>query len=247
MAPADALSRQDEVDTSSDNVNSAICLELVVINVLDLALVEHIQTSSHSDPLVLQAIKSLQGSPLFSHSALADWMFEGGHLYFKGRMYIPPAAHHTLVDSLHSSPALGHAGQFHTKTFLKHDFWWPGLSTYINKFIKGCAICQQNKINTHPTCPPLNLVLSTTTLLFKQLSVDLVTDLPCVGNTDSIMVVVDHGLMKGVIIIPCSKTIDATEVGKLFFQNVFKRFGLHDTIISDRGPQFASALARELT
>ena len=133
MAPANTLSRQDEIDTSLDNVNSMICPEPMVINALDLALVKHIQTSSHSDPLVLQAVKSLQeGLPLFSHSALADWMFEGGHLYYKRQMYIPLAAHHALVNSLHSSPALGHAGQFRTKTFLECDFWWPGLSTYVN-------------------------------------------------------------------------------------------------------------------
>ena len=36
------------------------------------------------------------------------------------------------------------------------------------------------------------------------------------------------------------------EVAKLFFSHVFKRFGLHDSLISDQGPQFASAFAREL-
>lgn len=61
------------------------------------------------------------------------------------------------------------------------------------------------------------------------------------------MVVVNHSLTKRVIIIPCSKTIDVAKVGKLFFQNIFKQFGLHDTLISNRGPQFTSALARELT
>ena len=246
MALADTLSRHDVVDTSLDNADSAICPELMIINALDLALARHIQTSSHSNPLVLCAINNLQkDSPLFPHSALTDWMFEGDHLYYKGQMYIPPPAHHTLVTSLHNSPTLGHTGQFRTKTFLKHDFWWPGLSTYVNKFIEGCAVCQQNKVNTHPTCPPLNPA-STSALPFKQLLVDLVTDLPLVGSIDSIMVMVNHGLMKGVIIIPYSKSIDAAGVGRLFFQNVFKQFGLHDTVISDRGPQFASALAREL-
>ena len=60
------------------------------------------------------------------------------------------------------------------------------------------------------------------------------------------MVVVDHGLMKGVILAPCLKTIDAAGVAQLFFDFVFKRFGLHDTIILDCGPQFASAFAKEL-
>ena len=36
-------------------------------------------------------------------------------------------------------------------------------------------------------------------------------------------------------------------MAQLFFTNVFPRFSLHSKIISDRGPQFASAFARELT
>ena len=223
MASTNTLSRCDMVDISLDNTDSAICPKPVVIYALDLALTKHIQSLSCSDPLVLHAIKSLQeGFSLFPHSALMDWMFEEGHLYYKGKIYIPPTAHHTLVESLHNFPTLSHTGQFHTKTFLECDFWWPGLSTYVNKFIEGCAICQQNKVNTHPMYPSLNPVLSTSILPFKQLSVDLVTDLSWVGHMDSIMVMVNHSLMKGVIIISCSKTIDAVEVGRLFFQNVFK-------------------------
>ena len=69
MAPADALSRQDSLNTCLDNVDVAICLELVVINTLDLALTCHIQSSSQSDPLVLKAIEGLQkGSSLFPAS-----------------------------------------------------------------------------------------------------------------------------------------------------------------------------------
>jgi hypothetical protein len=58
--------------------------------------------------------------------------------------------------------------------------------------------------------------------------------------------VVDHGLTKGVILSPCKKTITAEGVAQLFFKKVFLRFGLYDKIISDRGPQFASKLAKEL-
>ena len=247
MAPADTLSRQDSVDTSEDNTNAAICPEPAVIRALDLSLARHIQKSSSSDPLVLRAIENLHNNtPLFPRSLIKDWKYDDGHLYYKEQMYIPPEARHSLVSSLHSSPTLGHAGRFCTKTFLERDFWWPGLSTYVNRFIEGCATCQQNKVNTHPTKPPLNPIPSSSSLPFKQISVDLVTDLPEVCGKNSILVVVDHGLTKGVIIIPCSKTVDAMGVAKLFFSHVFKRFGLHDSLISDRGPQFASAFAREL-
>ena len=247
MAPVDALSHRDLIDTSDDNTNAAICPEPAIIRALDLSLARHIQKSSSSDPLVLRAIENLQNNtPLFPRSLVKDWKYDNGRLYYKGWMYVPPEARHTLVSSLHSSSTLGHAGRFHTKTFLERDFWWPGLSTYVNHFIEGCATCQQNKINTHPTKPPLNPIPSSSSLPFKQVSMDLVTDLPEVRGKDSILVVVDHGLTKGVIIIPCSKTIDAMGIAKLFFSHVFKRFGLHDSLISDRGPQFASAFAREL-
>ena len=75
---------------------------------------------------------------------------------------------------------------------------------------------------------------------------DFITDLPSINNFDSILVVVDQGLSKGVIIIPCNKTITAEETGKLLLENLYKRFGLPDKIISDRGPQFASKAFIEL-
>ena len=60
------------------------------------------------------------------------------------------------------------------------------------------------------------------------------------------MVVVNHGLTKGVILAPCSKIIDAAGIAQLFFDLIFKQFGLHDTLISNHGPQFASAFTKEL-
>ena len=60
------------------------------------------------------------------------------------------------------------------------------------------------------------------------------------------MVVVNHSLLKGVILTPCNKTINAKGVAELFFKNVFLCFGLHDHLISDQGPQFASTFASEL-
>ena len=84
MAPADALFQKDLIDTADNNVDVAIVPDLVIIQALDLSLVCHIQSSSSSDPLVLKAIQAMQdGSPLFPRSALTDWTFEDGHLYFK--------------------------------------------------------------------------------------------------------------------------------------------------------------------
>ena len=81
---------------------------------------------------------------------------------------------------------------------------------------------------------------------FALVTTDFITDLPEVNGFDSIMVVVDHGLTKGVILIPCNKTIDALGSADLYLDHVYKRFGLPDIIISDRDPHFAAALFQEL-
>jgi hypothetical protein len=75
---------------------------------------------------------------------------------------------------------------------------------------------------------------------------DLITDLPPVEGYDSILVVVDRGLLKGVILCPCAKTITWEETATLLHDNLFKRFGLLDKIISDRDPRFAAHAFQEL-
>ena len=68
---------------------------------------------------------------------------------------------------------------------------------------------------------------------------DFITDLPPAKGYDSILVVFDQGLTKGIILIPCSKTITAEETAQLLLENLYKHFGLLDKIISEQGPQFA--------
>ena len=69
---------------------------------------------------------------------------------------------------------------------------------------------------------------------------DLITDLPRIDRYDSILVIMDQGLSKGVILLPCDKGITSEDTAKLLLENLYKWFGLPDKIISDRGPQFAS-------
>ena len=132
MGPANALSRLPDPDTSSNNVDVTVLPDDLFIHAIDIALVDKISSSSSSDPLVISALQSLSiGSPLFPRSSLSDWRFSDSLLYFKNRLYIPAAARHDLVSSVHSSPAASHGGFFRTYTLLSRDYWWPGMSSFI--------------------------------------------------------------------------------------------------------------------
>ena len=74
----------------------------------------------------------------------------------------------------------------------------------------------------------------------------LITDLPLSQGFDLILVMLDCGLTKGVILLPCNKKINAEQVAELLLEHLYKRFQLPDKFISDRGPQFAAHAFREL-
>lgn len=188
----------------------------------------------------------ITGASLFPHARKEDWLFTDRRLYFKGCLYVPESAQRELIRSVHDSATGGHGGIFRTQAFLMRDYWWPGLNAFIRRFVAGCATCQVSKVNTHLSAPALTLLSSSATRPFEQVSMDLITGLLASASFDSVMVMVDHGLTKGVIISPCCSTIDAAGVAAIFFKNVFLHSGLHDRCISDRGPQFASAFACKL-
>jgi transposase InsO family protein len=68
---------------------------------------------------------------------------------------------------------------------------------------------------------------------------DFVVGLPECERFDAAWVVVDR-LSKMCHFIPCHMTIDAVGLAKLFLWEVVCLHGLPKTIVSDRGPQFAS-------
>ena len=108
-------------------------------------------------------------------------------------------------------------------------------------------MCQQFKINWSPLNPAYQAIEGTkTTRPFAHCSMDLITDLPPVEGYDSILVVVDQGLSKGVILCPCAKTLTWKGAAILLWDNLFKRFGLPDKMISDRDPRFAAHVFQEL-
>ena len=119
------------------------------------------------------------------------------------------------------------------------------MATFIRNYVDGCTTCQQCKINRHPSVPAL-MPIKGSDRPFNQISFDFITDLPESNGFDSLLVVVDHGLTKGVILAPCTKKISALETTELILNYVYKWLGLPDKMFSDRGPQFAARVFQEL-
>ena len=153
-----------------------------------------------------------------------------------------------IVERYHDAPTAGHPGELETYDTLRTHYWWPGMRTFIKNYVKRCVFCQQFKINHHLTAPALMPIPGpTSTRPFAHISMDFITDLPPVRGFDSLLSVVDHGLTKGIILVPCAKSgATANATAMMILDNVFKHFGLPDKILSDQGPQFALGMFCEL-
>ena len=61
----------------------------------------------------------------------------------------------SILQRCHDHGTASHPGYLKTCQHVMVEFWWPGLASYIHKYVEGCTTCQQNKTNTHSTVPLL--------------------------------------------------------------------------------------------
>jgi len=80
---------------------------------------------------------------------------------------------------------------------------------------------------------------------WSHISADFITKLPLAQGYNAILVVVD-GFTKIGHFIPTMERTSAEGLAQLFRDNIWKLHGLPDSIISDRGPQFAVGVMKEL-
>jgi len=81
--------------------------------------------------------------------------------------------------------------------------------------------------------------------VWLHISADFITKLPLAQRYDAILVVVDRFTKMGHF-IPTTEKTSAEGLACLFRDNIWKLHRLPDSIISDRGPQFAVGIIKEL-
>ena len=221
MIQSDALSRQPDhiPDKANDNDDIILLPPTLFVNLLDMDLQRRIANAKDFDFDVAQAVDAILGNgPIALRHDLEDWRMEemDGQrvLSYKGKNHIPQDAElrRDIVKMFHDHVTAGHPGELETYNVVRQHYWWPGMRSYIKNYVHGCGACQQFKIDrcpSHLSFLPVEGARSTHP--FAHCSMDMITDLPPVDGSDSLLVVVDQGLSKGMILIPTVKTLDADE------------------------------------
>jgi len=226
MIQSDALFRQpDHITDEIDNDDIIVLPDNIFIKMIDLELQNEIWEETAKDDFFAKALLAVkENGPLPIRSKLEDWKTKEGLLFFRDKCYIPPheELRREIVKKYHDSLTGGHPGHFKTLELIRRNYWWPGMTVFVKNYVIGCAVCQQMKVNTHPSSPGLIPIKGQENATpFSQITCDFITDLPVTEGFDSLMVMVDHGSTKGVISIPCNKTIDATLTAQNYIDHVY--------------------------
>src|SRR6266545_5324075 len=254
MIVANALSRRADWSKGidQDNVDVVTLSDALWIKLVDTELQDAVADVQKNDELAQEALRGLT-DPSVSPSRwtiVPSGSDSSTHLlFYNGRLYIPDnlGLRRQIVSDHHDTLTAGHLGALATCRSIRTSYWWPGLSSFVSSYVQGCAICQQFKVRTQPQCPSLVPIPSLSERIFGQVGIDFMMDLPPSDGFDSIMVIVDHGLSKRVILTPCSKTgLTAEEMSQLYINNVYSHFRSPNKMISDHGPQFDYQFWKEL-
>ena len=152
-----------------------------------------------------------------------------GQLILRGtRIVIPKKLRPRVVSLAHE----GHLGVVGTKQKLRSKVWWPGMEKDAEKHCKTCYGCQPT---SRPNPPELIKTTTLPTGPWRDLAVDLMGPLT---SGESILVVVDY--YSRCYEVDVLKPTTAPKIISSF-EEIFSRYGLLESRISDNGSQFISA------
>ncbi|KAF8754225.1 hypothetical protein RHS01_06321, partial [Rhizoctonia solani] len=194
---------------------------------------------------ILQFLQNESKAPPSIKGAFKDYQMEAGLLFYQGRIVVPDVGtlRTNLLQIFHDSPLAGHPGRQRTLELVSRNYYWPGIRADTYWHVDSCETCQRIWKPKYASIPPQPLELPSQP--WQHVSYDMIVDLPKDGNNDSILVIVDS-FTKYVVLVECSKKLKAPELADLFLRHVWKRYGMPEKTVSDRGRVFNNKFLRAL-
>jgi transposase InsO family protein len=152
------------------------------------------------------------------------------------RPIMPAQYRRQLFAAIHS---LVHVGERATRRVLASRFVWPGLAADVKQWCKECQHCAAAKVTRQfkAAMQPIGIPL----LRFSHIHADLGGPLPCSAEGFSHLFTIIDRSTRWCEAVPMKNTI-AEDCTAALIGGWVSRFGVPAALMSDRGPQFTSAV-----
>ena len=174
-----------------------------------------------------------------------EWEVEDGIVMKEGRIYVPEGELRGEIIRLHhNTPVGGHGGRWKMAELVVRNYWWPGLTKEVEKYVEGCDTCQRHK--NQSKAPAGKLMPNTIPeKLWSHILADFITKLPLAQGYNAVLVVCDC-FSKMAHFIAITEKTSVEGLTRLFRDHVWKLYGLPESITLDRGVQFAVGIMKKL-
>jgi len=254
MGKADGLSRRLnwKVGVEKNNEDQILIkdnwirsLGEVVIEGPEVEIIEKIKKARSKDEEVVRIVEEMKKANVKELRG-EEWRIEGDLVIKERKIYVPKDTElrAEVIQLHHDVPAARHGGRWKTVELVTRNYWWPGVTRDVGRYVEGCNGCQRMKNRTEELAGKLKLS-EVPEKPWTYLMVDFITKLLVVAGKDVILVVCDR-LSKIAYFVATTEVMSAEGLARLFRDNIWKLHGLPESVVSDRGPQFVAGLTKEL-
>ena len=156
------------------------------------------------------------------------------------RPLVPVQFRRSVFDSLHG---LSHGGCRPTLKLITSKYVWPGMRKEIREWCRTCLPCQTAKVGRHTRTSPT--VLPPADRRFGSIHVDLVGPLPDSPDGHKYLLTIVDRFSRWPEAFPL-KDMASTTCCRAFIHEWLPRFGIPDTVVTDRGSQFIGGAWKEM-
>lgn len=163
----------------------------------------------------------------------------------KNEISIPPEGEReNVISENHNSAIGGHKGITKTYQRIKKRYYWNGMKTDVQTFIKNCRPCQLKKLVRVKTKQPMVLT-DTPDAAFDKVSMDIMGPLPVTQIGNAYILTIQDLLTKYSLAIPL-RHADAINIANAFTDELICVFGAPKSILTDQGSHFLNSLTRKI-
>jgi hypothetical protein len=166
------------------------------------------------------------------------------------RLCVPTKMRAVLLRECHDTAIMGHMGVDRTYNTLAKEYYWPHMHKDVHTYVNSCTTCQQSK-PTNDSPAGLAKPLPVPDNPHDVWGLDFIIMPPNKDGKNIVAVFVCHKSKKvhaaaATATGDADNPLSAEAVARIYFDTIFKHYGLCSAIVSDRDSRFVSAFWREL-
>jgi len=191
----------------------------VVVEGPEVDLLEKIKRARSKDKNVVRVVEEMKKAGVKELKG-DEWKLEEDLVLKEGKVYVPKdkELRVKVIWLHHDVPAAGHGGRWKTVELVTRNYWWPGVTRDVGKYVEGYDLCQRMKKRTEELAGKLKLS-EVPKKPWSHLIVDFITKLLVVAGKDVVLVVCDR-LSKMTHFVVTTEGTSAEGLARLFRDNV---------------------------